>query len=239
MSDLFDLIKSFSGLPLPILLAGVFAAGVLGSPHCVAMCGPLCGMATKSKRDVTIYQLGRLSAYLVLGGLGGALGMSFLMLHMQDFAMFAGLIFLAAGTILLLRQTGSRLWQAIAKMFSGLAPGARSFATGLSSGLLPCGWLHAFIGLAVVSGDIPTGIAILAAFWMGSVPALVVTTKWTRRLINGKSVWVSRALTASILMYGVMVVGARWMASIDALSNKSSQDLFCHGSPKVEPASKD
>src|SRR5271165_3109526 len=63
-----------------LLIATAFLAGLMGSAHCVAMCG---GIATAlgTVRGGTapvwhtlLYQLGRISSYGLIGGLAGTLG---------------------------------------------------------------------------------------------------------------------------------------------------------------------
>ncbi|HTL32879.1 MAG TPA: sulfite exporter TauE/SafE family protein, partial [Kofleriaceae bacterium] len=58
------------------LLAGVVATSVVGSLHCVAMCGPLVGMhgGAKTTRLAVVHSLGRLTTYVALGVLGGLIG---------------------------------------------------------------------------------------------------------------------------------------------------------------------
>lgn len=65
-----------------VALATVFIAGLLGSTHCVAMCGGLAtalatapGPGARSWRPL-LYQLGRLMSYCAAGALAGALGIA-------------------------------------------------------------------------------------------------------------------------------------------------------------------
>ena len=55
----------------------VFAASVVGSPHCAAMCGGFVALAThspQSKKSQFYYHIGRLITYLSLGAIVGFLG---------------------------------------------------------------------------------------------------------------------------------------------------------------------
>ena len=66
------------------VLSGVWIASVLGSPHCVGMCGTFVALAvvrrgpeaaaTGTDRRVLAYNLGRLIAYTAIGVLAGGLG---------------------------------------------------------------------------------------------------------------------------------------------------------------------
>jgi uncharacterized protein len=52
-------------------------------------------------------------------------------------------------------------------------PLARAALIGLSTALLPCGWLYAFVVAAAGSASPLTGALIMLALWMGSLPALL------------------------------------------------------------------
>jgi hypothetical protein len=44
---------------------------------------------------------------------------------------------------------------------------------GVLTPLLPCGWLYAFVVTAAGTGNLFGGALVMAAFWLGTVPALV------------------------------------------------------------------
>jgi sulfite exporter TauE/SafE len=52
-------------------------------------------------------------------------------------------------------------------------PGRRAWIMGAITGLLPCGWLWAFVVTAGGMGGVAMGAAVMAAFWLGTVPAMV------------------------------------------------------------------
>jgi sulfite exporter TauE/SafE len=39
--------------------------------------------------------------------------------------------------------------------------------------LLPCGWLYAFVLTAAGTGGVLSGLSVMTAFWLGTVPALL------------------------------------------------------------------
>ena len=55
------------------LLAGIVATSVVGSVHCLAMCGPLVGLhgGAKTMRLAMSHSLGRLATYVTFGALAG------------------------------------------------------------------------------------------------------------------------------------------------------------------------
>jgi sulfite exporter TauE/SafE len=180
------------------LLAAVVAASLAGSLHCVGMCGPFVafyagGAETRRSRRVAshaLYSAGRLVAYAVLGAVAGMLGATVelagrLAGFQRAAAVVAGAVMITWGVAALLRARGVRLVgfhapaaaagllrRAVARVADAPAT-ARATTVGLLSGLLPCGWLWAFLVTAAGTADPASGIAVMAAFWLGTVPALV------------------------------------------------------------------
>jgi sulfite exporter TauE/SafE len=176
------------------LLVTVFAASLLGSVHCAAMCGGFVAVAGEGvsgrARVLTqlAYNAGRLVSYLTLGALAGALG------HAVDLAgsaagvgrvasIIAGSIMIAWGLGALLETQGVRVWrgrmpvprrltQALASLRKR-PPLLRALALGLATTLIPCGWLYAFAVTAAGTGSPAHGALIMAAFWAGNAPLLL------------------------------------------------------------------
>jgi sulfite exporter TauE/SafE len=138
------------------------------------------------------YHGGRLLCYAALGASAGALG-SVLNLAgtLAGLADVAAL--LAFGTIVswalvaliptrwLRRQAigGSHTRRSDSWFSRGLAkvaswpPTSRSLLLGLCTGLLPCGWLYAFVVSAAGTASPLRGVLVMTAFWAGSVPVLL------------------------------------------------------------------
>jgi sulfite exporter TauE/SafE len=179
-------------------LASVLLASLVGSVHCAAMCGGFVAAYAGTDEGArhgrvlghVAYNGGRLVTYLGLGALAGALG------HALDLAgravgladvaaVVAGGFLLASGIVALvprrqLLQVGSRprrglggLLGRVLLRFRNAPPAARAAVLGLSSTLLPCGWLYAFVALAAATGSALGGGLSMAAFWLGTVPMLL------------------------------------------------------------------
>ena len=70
-----ELISQWSFLSVPL---GVFIASLLGSSHCVTMCGPIAVTVNNNFGHMSLYHIGRLLSYLTLGALAGLIGETFL-----------------------------------------------------------------------------------------------------------------------------------------------------------------
>jgi sulfite exporter TauE/SafE len=178
------------------LLATVLVASLAGSLHCVGMCGPFVafyagGDASRGARRLlshATYSAGRLAAYATLGLAAGSIGAALdlagsLAGFQRVAAVAAGAVMIAWGVLALLRIRGVRVlprsasstaWlQRAFRVVANTPPVLRAGAVGLLSGLLPCGWLWAFLVAAAGTGSAAGGAAVMGAFWLGTVPALL------------------------------------------------------------------
>jgi sulfite exporter TauE/SafE len=186
------------------LLLSVLAASFVGSLHCAGMCGGLVafcagsdGQGTLARRQAA-YQGTRLAAYVTLGAVGGFLGAGLNDIGMRVgisrvAAVVAGATMLVWATVLLLDTSvlASRvrlpapLRRAVGHFMTRLRerpPVVRAALMGLASALLPCGWLYAFVLVAAGTGSAASGAVTMAAFWLGTVPALLGVSLGVRAL---------------------------------------------------------
>lgn len=145
-------------------IAAAALAAVTGSLHCVAMCGPLRIIAGDGWPGRISYQAGRGLAYLLLGATAGALGLA-LPTWALALLVFGGL---------LLGFSGGKLPASWQKRRGSLlaAASASPFLLGFSSGLLPCGMLHAWVAAAAATASPLWGALLLGVLWLGALPAL-------------------------------------------------------------------
>jgi sulfite exporter TauE/SafE len=180
------------------LLTTVFIASLLGSLHCVGMCGGFVAFYSGadgsggSRRLLShaAYSGGRLAAYSVLGlaagAVGAALDLAGSMAGVQRIAaVVAGVVMVLWGIFALLQIGGVKVFKhgsgsAVSKwlrrgisMVGQRPPVVKAAAVGLLSGVLPCGWLWAFVVTAAGTGSALGGVAVMVAFWAGTVPVLL------------------------------------------------------------------
>lgn len=178
---------------LPHALA-ILLASLLGSLHCAGMCGPFVAIAAGDGpslfRRQLAYHLGRLTTYVLMGLAAGALGqladVAAALAGVQPVAVaLAGATLVVFGLAALARHAGLRLapvqppkaWTALITSATRAAidrpPIARAAILGLVTTLLPCGWLYLFAVTAAGSGSPLRGAAVMAIFWLGTLPVLV------------------------------------------------------------------
>ncbi len=191
--------------PAQTLLATgtILIASVVGSPHCAGMCGPMAVAACATPcgqpiaRGQWSYHLARGVAYAFVGAIAGAVGgitdAAGSLASVQHLStILAGLTLACAGVVMLMKWRGVRVatpqlpnaWMALLRRLHLLAlrvPQAhRAAALGLVTPLLPCGWLWAFVAFAAGTGHAVSGALVLAAFWLGTVPALAAVVMGAR-----------------------------------------------------------
>ena len=190
-----------------MLWAGFFF-GLLGSFHCVGMCGAIAlalpGAGGPRGRYVAgrvLYNLGRITTYALLGGVAGALGQGLRLAGWQQ-----SLSLLSGGVILLLVATPERYLGRAAAFFdldvvllkvkSRLAyfyqqPSLGAlYATGLLNGLLPCGLVYLALAGALSAPGVAGAAAYMALFGLGTLPLMLalslsgqlVPLRWRGRL---------------------------------------------------------
>lgn len=241
------------------LLAAVFVASLLGSLHCVGMCGPFAIMAgahrnlsvgantdlsaQRSQWSGTIagYHAGRLLTYLILGVASGFAGMVVdfggdMAGWQQTATYIAGGMMIAVGGISLARQAGWRIGSpnlvkplvgTIQRGFRSVStwpPLWRSVAIGSLTTWMPCGWLYVFVIAAAGVADPWYSALVMATFWAGSIPILVVVAWGASTLTAHRGINVS--LITALLVIGIGVFTLVFRAPVSLPANaKITHDL--------------
>jgi hypothetical protein len=99
----------------------------------------------------------------------------------------------------------------------------RAFATGLLTTLLPCGWLYAFVLVAAGTASAPTGVLVMLAFWLGTLPGLVLLGAMVHRLASALRVRVPVLTSVILLGFGLLsLLGRVSMVPADLLASASA-----------------
>ena len=186
-------------------LTTALLAGLLGSAHCLGMCGGISGLfALHSsirglRRQLPMaltYNAGRLSSYMILGSIVGALGSRVGGLTPAA----AGPVRLLAGAVIILiglqiafnirvmgflERVGGAAWSRISPLAGKLLPVdtlPRALGLGLLWGLLPCGLVYSVLLIAATSAHAVDGALVMLAFGIGTTPAMLLTGLGAARL---------------------------------------------------------
>ena len=161
--------------------------GLVGSLHCVGMCGPL-AMALpvgrlppgQRKLAVSLYHGARVAAYAGLGVAIGTVGQGLLLLGLQRPLSIGAGLFLIVWTLLLQGQfaglTASKSLHRLAGPMRHFLqhPSPGTFAgLGFLNGLLPCGFVYVSLAGAITTGHAVDSALYMALFGVGTIPALL------------------------------------------------------------------
>ncbi len=189
--------------------------GLMGGPHCIAMCGAACAGISQGARGGTtlgllLFQVGRVMGYALLGALAAASmqGMGWLTVQSAALRPVWSLFHVAAivlGLILLvkarqpiwLERAGQGLWRRARAL--GASTAAAPLVLGVLWALLPCGLLYSAVLVAALAGGVWAGAGVMALFALGT--SLTMTL--------GPLIWLRlRAGRTSDGAWGIRLAGA-------------------------------
>ena len=194
--------------PDPTTLTAAFIAGLAGSAHCMGMCGGIVaslGLGTAGKRAgplrslgyALLYNGGRIASYTVAGVLVGSVGLlaggslqapgtGIVLRAITGLVLVAIGLQVAFGLRMLqpIERVGFRLWARIAPLARGLMVHRGPWAAlGLGAlwGWLPCGLVYAMLFAALATANPVESGGLMAAFGLGTAPAMVATGAFAAR----------------------------------------------------------
>ncbi|MCA9240464.1 MAG: sulfite exporter TauE/SafE family protein [Planctomycetales bacterium] len=201
----------------------ILAGGVLGSSHCLGMCGPLVltlGLSETSRRTnlqrQLLFSAGRLFTYGCLGTLAGFAGWWAVQrqpvwMNIQGWvAVCAGLALVVVGLL----STGvwrPRTPNAVAqgcgvsalKTFVKLRGAAGAVLAGLFTGFLPCGLVYAMLALCASSANPLESFFKMVVFGLGTLPVMLLAG------VGGPTLsYANRLRLIRFAAWGVVVSGA-------------------------------
>ena len=169
-----------------------FVVGLLGSLHCIGMCGPIT-MALPVFRNAPatlltsriLYNVGRTLTYALMGALIGLLGQGFSLVGAQQW------LSIGAGILLILIVF---IPSRISARFSILKPAHHftafikerfgkllkrqtlhsTFLIGIINGFLPCGLVYVALAGALATGSVIGGIGYMTFFGLGTLPMMFI-----------------------------------------------------------------
>ena len=204
-----------------------FVIGLIGSAHCVGMCGGIASMLTTalSKQNKTsnvtlvfLYNTGRIFSYALIGAIVGYTGstaarnmgipLAGLRLVAAIFLIFLGL-YLGQWLMWITRieSLGKILWQKISPLSKSLIPvdtPLKALGLGALWGWLPCGLVYSTLTWSMASGNALSGALIMLCFGLGTLPALVLMSLSTikiKQFVNQP--FLRKTLAFGIILYGI------------------------------------
>ena len=226
-----------------------FIAGLMGSVHCVGMCGGIVGALTyglpghirqspaRLMPFIFSYNIGRITSYTVAGMTVGYLGNvagSFIADYQgwMILRILAGLIMITMGLyiggwwqgLLRLEQLGGHVWkylQPISKRLMPVTTLPHALLLGLVWGWLPCGLVYTMLIWTLASGGWQEGGLFMLSFGAGTLPALFA--------LGAASAWLGKTLNKPAWRHvagAVVIVFGLWTL-ISTLLVQANVGLGC------------
>lgn len=208
----------------------LFLLGFFGGTHCVGMCGGLSSAfslqlpAHVSRFSlILLLNLGRISSYVLMGGVMG--GLAQWGLGWDETRGAQTMLFLLANVLLLLmglhlagvwsvaaqiERLGVPIWRKINPLLSRFLPiQSRSgcLLVGVLWGWLPCGLVYNASLYALGSGSAWQGAGLLLAFGLGTLPNLLAMGVFAAQLRGVlQRLWVRRVAGAAVSLWAMKVL---------------------------------
>lgn len=216
-----------------VLMGTVFVASLLGSLHCVGMCGPFALLASvdKERRNAAAlptiaYSLGRLVTYSVIGVVFGFLGLALnrstsFGSWQQTATYVAGGLMILVGLVSLVRHLGFKvslpsLFKPMQKWLqlgfsktTQMKPIPRAVTIGALTSLMPCGWLYTFAITAAGTGSPWWGGLLMVTFWAGTVPIMTALMMGAQKIGSGLRKQLPLAMATLVVFLGIFTLAFR------------------------------
>ncbi len=235
---------------MAVIFLAALTMGMIGSFHCIGMCGPLAfslplndsGSFAKFTGGF-LYNVGRIVTYSALGLLFGVAGKSFSLFGFQQWLSItvgtAILFFLffpkkwmpGTGNNNILSAFTFKIRSTLGQLF--FKKNYRSlFAIGLLNGLLPCGLIYMAIAGAIATADPFRSAFFMASFGLGTLPVMWSVSFFGNYIGIGlrkkiRSAYpVMMTLMACLLIVRGMGIGIPYLSP--AINNNTREVQICH-----------
>lgn len=233
------------------MLWSAFILGLLGSFHCIGMCGPIAFMLPvdrsntfKKFSQTLIYHFGRLLAYAMIGLVFGLVGKSlYLFGFQQQLSIVIGLVMILIVLIpqnIFQRYNFSKpIYRVVNNLKTKMGQAfkkktADTFLTiGFLNGFLPCGLVYMAVFGALASNSALKGSLYMILFGLGTVPMMTLAI-YLGKFINSKvKQRIQKAIPIMVVIIGVLFILRGLGLGIPYISPKPATEMVtgtmeCH-----------
>ncbi len=218
-------------MPTEFSFVAAIMVGLLGSTHCVGMCGGIVSALSQGLSDparntkalllkhLLAYNAGRILSYTLIGALAGLVGAGVSELNplpsLPIGAFIASIFMVALGMYLanwwrilsILEGMGAFVWRKIepwGRRWLPVSNPLQAFGLGIIWGWLPCGLVYAVVAWSLTTGNMQQGAILMLGFGLGTLPTLVlmgVATAQLRHIIQRQAVRTTAGII--IIVFGV------------------------------------
>ena len=225
--------------------------GLLGSFHCIGMCGPIAFMLPVDRSNTTrkivqiiTYHIGRMLAYAIIGLTFGLVGTSLYIFGLQQqLSIFIGVLMIVV--VLIPVKTFNKynfskpVYKLISKVKSALGEALKkktndTFLTiGFLNGFLPCGLVYMAVFASLATGSAIQSSLYMILFGLGTVPLMTSAIYLGKFLNTTIKQRITKAIPIFIVIVGLLFILRGLGLGIPLLSpppitEMTSSDMNCH-----------
>ncbi|MCK8479500.1 sulfite exporter TauE/SafE family protein [Psychroserpens algicola] len=198
--------------------------GLLGSFHCVGMCGPIAFMLPVDRTNsinklvqIFSYHFGRLMAYGLIGLVFGIVGKGLYLFGIQQqLSIVIGILMIAV--VLIPVQTfntynfSKPIHRVISKVKSELGQAlkkktADTFLTiGFLNGFLPCGLVYMAVFASLAMQNAVQGSLYMMLFGLGTIPLMTTAIYLGKFLNSGIKQRIQKAIPVFVIIIGILFI---------------------------------
>lgn len=229
---------------LLVLLSG-YSIGILGSLHCVGMCGPIAlSLPIHTLPNfqkwwvILLYNFGRTLTYAFLGLTFGIIGQTFSFFKIQRaLSITAGIVLLLflfgqidkIQSLKIFNKFTSSIKVALSKQLQSQNKRFSYLFIGILNGFLPCGLVYLGLTSAVSTGSMLKSSLLMIGFGLGTIPLMILVMVFgkfislkLRRIIN-------KILPILIFLLAILLILRGSNLGIPYLSPQENVDeINCH-----------
>lgn len=206
------------------MLWSAIILGLLGSFHCIGMCGPIAFMlpvdrsnSTKKIIQISIYHFGRLLAYSIIGLIFGFVGKSLYIFGLQQqLSIIIGVIMIVVALtplhIFNKYNFSKPIYKIISKVKSALGKALKkktsdTFLTiGFLNGFLPCGLVYMAVFASITTANAFQGSLYMLLFGIGTIP-LMTSAIYLGKFLNATiKQRIQKAIPVFVVVIGLLFI---------------------------------
>ncbi|MDG2280340.1 MAG: sulfite exporter TauE/SafE family protein [Flavicella sp.] len=228
-----------------------FILGLLGSFHCIGMCGPIAMVLPVHNEKpfprflkIFLYHFGRILAYGTIGLAFGFLGKGlFLSGFQQRLSIVIGILMILyimiPASVFSKFQVTTPLYSFIGKIKSGLGKRLKNksyaslFTIGFLNGYLPCGMVYMALVGAIAMASPQEGFLYMMLYGLGTIPLMTVVIYFKTIFSIAFRNKIQKAIPTFVVIIGILFIlrglglGIPYISPTDAQLQVNSNAATC------------
>jgi len=233
------------------MLYSALILGLLGSFHCIGMCGPIAFVLPLNRENnlkkvlqIGLYHFGRLLSYSFIGLIFGLIGKGlFLMGFQQRISILIGVLMIVV-TLVPVRifnkyNFSKPLYLVIGKVKSNLGKLLKQksnkalFTIGILNGFLPCGMVYMALIGSIATSNASLGTLYMFIFGLGTIPLMTTAVYLGNILSLSIRNKIQKAIPVFVVIIGILFIlrglglGIPYISPSDASLTISNNPTEC------------